>query len=257
MPAMNLQRDENWARVIECQFSGSQRIFLNLFSVEHLGGEKIVSNDMLMESLQKCCPPCSGNRYFHSAYFYLYDSVSSWKLASQDQYSKNLASMDDEIISWFIQAVIKSHHRLGDLYNRNWFLIVLEAGNLRSRCPHGELSFHFLLADFSLCPQVAKGVEGPGSLFCKHPDLTMAPSSWPNHLPQTPSPNTTILGTVLLCEFGGDINPDRTFSMMSHLTTSLVIVSRYTHLLALTKYNQHHFMSNLHVLFLLAEISFH
>ena len=42
---MNLQRDENWARVIECQFSGSQRIFLNLFSVEHLGGEKIVSND--------------------------------------------------------------------------------------------------------------------------------------------------------------------------------------------------------------------
>lgn len=133
MPAMNLQRDENWARVIECQFSGSQRIFLNLFSVEHLGGEKIVSNDMLMESLQKCCPPCSGNRYFHSAYFYLYDSVSSWKLASQDQYSKNLASMDDEIISWFIQAVIKSHHRLGDLYNRNWFLIVLEAGKAKCK----------------------------------------------------------------------------------------------------------------------------
>ena len=77
MPAVTLQRDENWARVIAYQFPGSQRIFLNLFSVEHLGGEKVVSNYMLMESLKKCCPPCSGNRYFHSAYFYLHDSVSS------------------------------------------------------------------------------------------------------------------------------------------------------------------------------------
>lgn len=77
MPAVNLQRDENWATVIEYQFPGSQRICLNLFSVEHLGEEKIVSNYMLMDPLQKFCPPCSGNRYFHSAYFYLYDSVAS------------------------------------------------------------------------------------------------------------------------------------------------------------------------------------
>ena len=95
--------------------------------------------------------------------------------------------------------------------HRDLFLIVLEAGNLRSRCPHGELSFHFLLADFSLCPQVAKGVEGPGSLFCKHPESHIGSIFMTKSHPTNPISHTTILGTVSLCECWGDINPDLTF----------------------------------------------
>ena len=60
-----------------------------------------------------------------------------------------------------VQAAIAEYHRLGGLNNRHLFLIVLEAGSLRSECQHGQVLVRtsFLVSDSHLLAVSPPGRE--------------------------------------------------------------------------------------------------
>lgn len=94
------------------------------------------------------------------------------------------------------------YHRLVAYEQGNLFLTVLElkiqdqsASTVRF---WWKPSSGLWTADFSLCPCVAE------ASFLKAPIPSMgAPSSWPEHLSKSPSPNTiTLGGRISTCELG-------------------------------------------------------
>ena len=83
--------------------------------------------------------------------------------------------------------------------NSYLFPTVLEVGNLRSGCQHGQALERILFhgAEFPLCPPVAERVQEshPGSFFIRALiPFERDPPSWPNYLPKAPPPNTITIG---------------------------------------------------------------
>lgn len=110
------------------------------------------------------------------------------------------------------------------LYLIHLFLIVLEAGSLRSGCWHSCTLAMALFLVHSQCSPPAEGAKdlsGGNVIVRASLSFIRAPPSWFKHRPQAPGPNTVTLGGYLTHESEGDtsiqtIVPLHFPSMMLH-----------------------------------------